>query len=247
MKKFLFFAACAILCACEPQFIEPGSSLRDLPTPGFTWEIDGLTVTFTNTSTPDLTLDYWEFGDGHNSTTDNPSHTYAQAGTYRVVLHTKTNTWSKYTCAATIDVKGGGSQGGGGGDNPGTDPQEISKVFITGIQYMHIEYDNRVYRAKLLDDDNIWRETIFETIYTGGLTNADLPYTQTYGFPVELKNYKDHDYYELYIYQSQSFSGDGKQCLKQKIVKSKILTYQPYIEVVNSTGNTIVRLLMRYE
>lgn len=44
-----------------------------------------LTVTFTNQST-DSTSYAWDFGDSNTSTVENPSHTYASAGTYTVTL-----------------------------------------------------------------------------------------------------------------------------------------------------------------
>ena len=45
-----------------------------------------LAVTFTDTSTGGPTLWLWDFGDGGTSTLQNPSHTYASAGTYTVSL-----------------------------------------------------------------------------------------------------------------------------------------------------------------
>ncbi|MCP4420376.1 MAG: PKD domain-containing protein, partial [Chloroflexi bacterium] len=44
-----------------------------------------LTVTFTNLST-NFTSSSWQFGDGSNSSLANPTHVYAQAGTYTVTL-----------------------------------------------------------------------------------------------------------------------------------------------------------------
>lgn len=59
------------------------------PQPSFTGEITGLTVKFTNTSK--LSDSYkWDFGDATSSTEQNPSHTYAAAGVYKVKL-TATN------------------------------------------------------------------------------------------------------------------------------------------------------------
>ncbi len=51
--------------------------------------VSGLTVQFnSNGSSDDGTVDacVWQFGDGGVSTSRNPSHTYAQAGTYVVTL-----------------------------------------------------------------------------------------------------------------------------------------------------------------
>ncbi|MEN6410289.1 MAG: S8 family serine peptidase [Anaerolineaceae bacterium] len=59
------------------------------PTAGFTYTTSGLTATFTDTSTDsDGTIVSWgwDFGDGGSSTAQNPTHTYAAAGTYTVGL-----------------------------------------------------------------------------------------------------------------------------------------------------------------
>jgi PKD repeat protein len=59
------------------------------PIADFTYIIDGMTVTFTDTSTdPDGIIVglLWDFGDGTTSTEQNPVHTYAAAGTYTVTL-----------------------------------------------------------------------------------------------------------------------------------------------------------------
>jgi gliding motility-associated-like protein len=46
----------------------------------------GSTVNFTNTTTPQNYTSTWEFGDGAMSTQQNPSHVYADTGTYNVRL-----------------------------------------------------------------------------------------------------------------------------------------------------------------
>jgi PKD repeat protein len=55
------------------------------PTASFTYEDDGLDVTFTNTSTNANTY-AWDFGDGGTSTEQNPVHTYAAYGKFTVKL-----------------------------------------------------------------------------------------------------------------------------------------------------------------
>lgn len=59
------------------------------PTAGFTYVVNGNSVTFTNTTTFGQTY-LWDFGDGATSTEANPTHTYAGEGAYLVVL-TATN------------------------------------------------------------------------------------------------------------------------------------------------------------
>jgi len=51
---------------------------------GFT--VNGLTVLFSESSAGDPTSFSWDFGDGRFSTARNPTHTYAQPGTYTVEL-----------------------------------------------------------------------------------------------------------------------------------------------------------------
>ncbi|MCA9579031.1 MAG: PKD domain-containing protein [Sandaracinaceae bacterium] len=67
------------------------SMLITLETPGasYTTDISGLTVVFTDTSTPGasaITSWLWDFGDGGTSTQQNPTHTYATGGMYTVCL-----------------------------------------------------------------------------------------------------------------------------------------------------------------
>jgi len=47
--------------------------------------VEDYTVTFTNTSADAVSYS-WDFGDGSTSTDENPTHTYAEEGTYEVVL-----------------------------------------------------------------------------------------------------------------------------------------------------------------
>ena len=52
----------------------------------FSYSANGLTVNFTSTSTGTIQSYLWQFGDGTQSTEANPTHTYAEANTYRVIL-----------------------------------------------------------------------------------------------------------------------------------------------------------------
>jgi PKD repeat protein len=76
----------------------PGSP----PVAGFTYTLEGLTATFTNTSS--YATDYlWDFGDGATSTETNPVHTYADNGLYIVKL-TATNTDGESEFSVTIST-----------------------------------------------------------------------------------------------------------------------------------------------
>ena len=59
-------------------------------TAGFTYSVSGpfipVTVNFSNTSSTNATGWMWDFGDGVNSTVQNPSHTYSTAGDYTIKL-----------------------------------------------------------------------------------------------------------------------------------------------------------------
>ena len=59
------------------------------PVAAFIYVANGLTVSFNDQSTaPDTSIVswLWEFGDGHESTAQNPTHTYASGGTYTAIL-----------------------------------------------------------------------------------------------------------------------------------------------------------------
>jgi len=69
--------------------IDEGESPNQPPIANFTWTADELTVSFTDTSTdPDGTIVSWQwtFGDGASSNQQNPTHTYANNGTYYIYL-----------------------------------------------------------------------------------------------------------------------------------------------------------------
>ncbi|HEX6084602.1 MAG TPA: PKD domain-containing protein [Thermoanaerobaculia bacterium] len=58
------------------------------PTADFDWDATGKTIQFVNKSTNATSLE-WDFGDGTKSTETNPSHEYANAGSYPVTLTAK--------------------------------------------------------------------------------------------------------------------------------------------------------------
>ena len=61
------------------------SCKKPLPEPNFSFAVDGLTVTFTNSSLESSTY-VWDFGDGSTSTEAAPTHTYGDYGLYSVKL-----------------------------------------------------------------------------------------------------------------------------------------------------------------
>ena len=62
-----------------------------LPAAGFSNNSGSLTVAFTDNSTGAPTSWSWDFGDGTTDTTQNPTHTYANPGTYIVCLTASNN------------------------------------------------------------------------------------------------------------------------------------------------------------
>ncbi len=84
-------------------------------TPTANFEADPLTscsgdIDFTDLSTGAATAWAWDFGDGNSSTTQNPSHTYANAGTYDVTLiASNTNGADTLTKTSYITITAGSS------------------------------------------------------------------------------------------------------------------------------------------
>jgi len=68
------------------------------PSPGFSFAINGLTVTFSDVSNGDPTEWSWTFGDGSISELQNPQHTYDAPGTYQVCLKTANDCGSLEHC-----------------------------------------------------------------------------------------------------------------------------------------------------
>ncbi len=99
---------------------------------GFTVATDGLTVSFTNTTSGgsgQFTYS-WNFGDGNSSSLASPSHTYAQAGTYTVAMVATDTQNNRSTISQTVTVTApttpttpttppSGDSGGSGGGSVG--------------------------------------------------------------------------------------------------------------------------------
>ena len=74
----------------------------ETPDAAFTSSVNNLTVAFTDTSTGGTPTSWlWDFGDGNSSTDQNPSHTYASAGTRTVTL-TATNSVGSTMASASV-------------------------------------------------------------------------------------------------------------------------------------------------
>ncbi len=90
-----------------------GGSAGGTPSANFTFTTSGLTANFTDTSTDSggtIGSWSWTFGDGGTSTAQNPSHTYAAAGTYSVtetVTDSADGKQSSKTESVTVSSSGG--------------------------------------------------------------------------------------------------------------------------------------------
>lgn len=81
--------------------ITPVVAAPEPPVAGFSVSIDGVQVTFTDTTTGNPTAWSWDFGDGASSDAQSPTHTYAP-GDYTVTLEVSNDGGSD---RATRDVK----------------------------------------------------------------------------------------------------------------------------------------------
>ena len=209
----------------------------------FTYSADYLTVTLTAQCDAKVTRFAWFVNGEGIVETGSKSYTYtfAKAGTYQVTLKGKWTTNGKsyekdVTKNITVQEK----------------PKEYSKLFLTGITYVDVDVWYDYYKAKLVDDDfftTTWFATDYPEMF---LYSNNLPYTQTFASPVEMNGLDEDDYYTLYVYHSTWYEGtEDIQVLKQTIqsstFKNAIKTAEPYIQVSNNSGETIVRLLCSYE
>jgi gliding motility-associated-like protein len=93
---------------CSNTSLPSVITILEAPVPNFTFtnnnECAGTVISFSNvtTGTNGSTTYFWDFGDGSNSTLDNPTHTYATAGTYSVTLMATNGTNCKVTSSANV-------------------------------------------------------------------------------------------------------------------------------------------------
>ena len=77
------------------------------PSAGFSFEAEGLAVSFTNESgdvNDDIVSYSWDFGDGTTSTEESPSHIYAATGAYEVTLVVTDSEGQTDTTTQTVSV-----------------------------------------------------------------------------------------------------------------------------------------------
>jgi len=80
------------------------------PTADYSYSADGLTATFTDNShdSDGIVMSWgWDFGDGNDSTAQNPSHTYETGGDYTVMLNATDDDGATNTAIQVVTVSGG--------------------------------------------------------------------------------------------------------------------------------------------
>lgn len=75
----------------------------EMPMALFDYQIDGITVQFTNYST-DATTYLWDFGDGITSTEENPLHEYAESGNF-IITFTATGEGGSKTIKEMLKIQ----------------------------------------------------------------------------------------------------------------------------------------------
>lgn len=118
-------------------------------------------------------------------------------------------------------------------------------IYIRGTQFIRI-YDQDEYFRFKVEDDGYVPQTIVNSGWAKNiLYDAILPVTSNLPTPV-LLDPTNHSYFTLYIYHSETNSGNGTQRLKKNILVSELSSYPNYIEKHNDADNTVVRLLFEY-
>ena len=99
-------------------------TVSTIPAPGFNFTSTGLAVSFNNTSVNGTSY-LWEFGDGTTSTLQNPTHTYANGGTYTVKL-TTTNACGSTSITKTVSLIPAPEASFTTSGSPGCAPQTVT-------------------------------------------------------------------------------------------------------------------------
>jgi PKD repeat protein len=105
------------------QWLDPGDTNQP-PVADFSYQINDLTVTFTDQSTDadgSIVSWMWDFGDGQTSTAQNPVHAYGAFGTYPVILTVTDNDGAIDSLAQNVSL---------GGQEPDIFVQDISQTII---------------------------------------------------------------------------------------------------------------------
>ena len=118
-----------------------GCDENQAPVASFSATTNGLSASFSNTSTDDkgVVSHSWNFGDGSGSSAVSPSHTYGSAGTYTVTLQVTDAEGLSSTTSRTVTVDDGNT----GGCN-GIDAWSASTSYVNGDV---VSFQGNIYRA----------------------------------------------------------------------------------------------------
>ena len=142
-EEYVFVYAVAYESTEEEDYVDyaPSENIplfddAGIPETGVTGESISFSANASYGTTPYTFL--WKFGDGKTSDEQNPTHTYDQAKTYKViVLVTDTNDYSDvYYGTIEITAGDGGDQNGGdhnGGDNAGEESSNSGLILFVVI------------------------------------------------------------------------------------------------------------------
>ncbi|TQV84343.1 PKD domain-containing protein [Aliikangiella coralliicola] len=84
----------------------------------------------------------WDFGDGNNSTQNNPTHTYTSAGSYTVTLKVTDNEGASHSSSTTATI----TSDGGGGSCDGVPQYVVGTAYSTGDLVSNV---NKKYRCDI--------------------------------------------------------------------------------------------------
>ncbi|WP_046004264.1 S8 family serine peptidase [Pseudoalteromonas rubra] len=142
--------------AAYDYLVNAGCSDQPVLVADFSATPNGLSVQFSNKSSSGTYS--WNFGDGNSSAQTNPSHTYAQAGTYSVTL-TVTGANNK-TASKSLNVTV--TDGGNGGGCSGVEAWNAGTYYSTGdkVSYSGYEYQATWWSLGARPDifSNVWRK-----------------------------------------------------------------------------------------
>lgn len=122
------------------SYTNGGGGGNQAPNANFTYSVNNLVVSFTDTSTDDngVVSRSWSFGDGSVSSSANPTHSYLSAGSYSVSLTVTDSEGLSSVTSQTLIV----SDGGGGSSCNGLTEWHITMSYVPGdeVSYNGVKY-----------------------------------------------------------------------------------------------------------